>query len=161
MRTADRLDGILAQLRQRGGRITTPRRAILSALLAAADHVTADQLAATVQAAHPDVHQSTVYRTLDTLTDLGIVVHVHLGHGPAVYHLADQTHAHLVCQQCGRVSEVPASVLSPIRRRVREQFDFELDSTHFALSGRCGACRRAGGESVATAEAEVAGVASR
>jgi Fur family ferric uptake transcriptional regulator len=137
----DRLDAILALVRARGVRLTTPRRAIVQALLQAPDHVTAEELAAAVQAAHPDVHRSTVYRTLDTLTDLGVVVHAHLGHGPAVYHLADRPHYHLVCQRCGSVTELPIAVMAPLRRRLARDFRFELDATHFALAGRCGDCR--------------------
>ena len=141
MSDGDRLAAILALVRERGGRVTTPRRAIVTALLNAPEHVTAERLAEQVQATFPEVHQSTVYRTLETLTDLGVVVHVHLGHGPAVYHLADEAHCHLVCQQCGTVRELPTSLLAPMRRRVKDLYDFELDATHFALTGRCRDCR--------------------
>ena len=51
-------------LRQRGGRVTTARRAIVAALLQSSGHVTADELTATVQAAQPDVHSTTIYRCL-------------------------------------------------------------------------------------------------
>jgi Fur family transcriptional regulator, ferric uptake regulator len=137
----DRLERILALVRQRGGRVTAPRRAIVSALLAADDHVTAEKLADVVQRAHPDVHQSTVYRTLETLTEMGVVGHVHFGHGAAVYHFTDQAHHHLVCQHCGRVVELPLAALTPIRDRVARDYDFDLDATHFALAGCCADCR--------------------
>ena len=101
----DRSDRIFSQLRARGGRITAARRALVTALLEADAHVTADDLATLVQAAHPEVHRSTIYRTLDALEQLGIVDHVHLGHGRAVYHLADDPHNHLVCEVCGAVVE--------------------------------------------------------
>ena len=103
---ADRLERVLALLRANGGRVTSPRRAILEALIGHGEHPTAEQLTAAVQARQPDVHESTVYRFLDDLERLGVVDHVHLGHGPAVYHFSDDTHHHLVCQTCGRVVEV-------------------------------------------------------
>jgi Fe2+ or Zn2+ uptake regulation protein len=141
MTSEERLDAILDLVRRRGGRVTTSRRAIVAALLEAPHHVTADQLAETVQAVHPDVHQSTVYRTLDTLAELGVVDHVHLGHGPAVYHFTDQPHHHLVCRQCGRVEELPLSTMAPVERRIARDYSFQLDATHFALTGLCDACR--------------------
>jgi Fur family transcriptional regulator, ferric uptake regulator len=141
MASGDRLTAILALVRERGGRVTTPRRAIVAALLDADHHVTADQLADAVQRAHPDIHRSTVYRTLDTLTELGVVDHVHLGHGPAVYHFTDQAHHHLVCQRCGRVVELPLSTLAPLQRRVARDHGFVLDAPHFALTGHCADCR--------------------
>jgi Fur family ferric uptake transcriptional regulator len=133
----DRLERIVALLRERGGRVTTPRRAIVRALVGSDYHVTAEELAERVQAAHPDIHRSTVYRTLDTLTKLGVTDHVHLGHGPAVYHLTDEPHHHLVCDGCGAVIEVPPTVLAGVGRKVRADYGFELDAGHFALAGRC------------------------
>jgi Fur family ferric uptake transcriptional regulator len=135
------IDGILQLIKERGGRVTTPRRAIVTALLAADHHTTAEELADRVQAAHPDVHRSTIYRTLETLAELGVVEHVHLGHGPAVFHLAHDAHHHLICRSCGAVVEAPPGLLSAVGRRVREEYGFELDAKHFALSGLCSACR--------------------
>ena len=77
------MDAILDVLRADGGRITVGRRAIVHALLTAPDHhVTADDVAAMVQAEHPDVHLSTIYRTLEALERHGVVDRV--GLGPAV-----------------------------------------------------------------------------
>ena len=135
------IDDVLGMLRERGGRVTTPRRVILTALLEAGDHVTADDLTAAVQRRHPEVHQSTVYRTLETLAELGVVDHVHLGHGRAVFHLADERHQHLLCSSCGLVIEAPDDVVDDLARRLDDEYGFALDARHFALSGRCQACR--------------------
>jgi Fur family transcriptional regulator, ferric uptake regulator len=136
----DVLEGILASVRERGGRVTTPRRAIVTALVDADHHVTAEDIADAVQRAHPEVHRSTVYRTLDTLTEMGVIDHVHLGHGPAVYHFTDDAHHHLVCQRCGRVIELPLSVLTPVQDRVARDYRFHVDATHFAIAGHCADC---------------------
>ncbi|HVE45903.1 MAG TPA: transcriptional repressor [Acidimicrobiales bacterium] len=140
MTSSDRLEQVLALLRAGGGRITSPRRAILSALIDHGGHPTAEQLTADVQSRQPDVHESTVYRFLDELERLGVVDHVHLGHGPAVYHFADDPHHHLVCDGCGVVVEVPVKTLEEFQRRVRRDLEFEMELRHFALPGRCGAC---------------------
>jgi Fe2+ or Zn2+ uptake regulation protein len=139
-----RLDAIIGSLRDGGLRITAQRRAILDALVASDGHPTAEQLTAAVQAAHPDVNGSTVYRFLEELEQRGVVDHVHLGHGPAVYHFADDRHHHLVCDRCGHVAELPDDVLRPLRRRLRDEFGFDVEPRHFALVGRCVGC--AGGE---------------
>ena len=134
------MERVLALLRANGGRVTSPRRAILEALIGHGEHPTAEQLTAAVQARQPDVHESTVYRFLDDLERLGVVDHVHLGHGPAVYHFSDDTHHHLVCQTCGRVVEVPDQTFAALRRRLRTDFAFEIDQRHFAVVGRCTEC---------------------
>jgi Fur family ferric uptake transcriptional regulator len=139
----DRLEDILRLLRQRGGRLTIARRAIIGALLEAEGHVTADELTAAVQRAHPDVHLTTIYRCLDTLEELGVVDHVHLGHGRAVYHLASDTHQHLVCDRCQGVVEVPDSVFADLGDRLRAEYGFAIRLNHFAVLGRCAHCQEA------------------
>ena len=138
---AARRDRILAELREGGGRVTKARLALVDALLDASGHVTAEDLAAAVQAEHPDVHRSTIYRTLDALERAGIVDHVHLGHGRAVYHLADDAHQHLVCEACGHVVEVPDRLFDDLAARLRKGYGFTIRPHHFAVLGRCRACR--------------------
>lgn len=140
--TDGRLERILELLRSRGGRITNARRAIIAELLARGGHVTADELAAAVQAAHPDVHLSTIYRCLDALEELKVVGHVHLGHGRAVYHLTDDPHQHLVCERCGAVIEVPDRVFDDLAARLRRSYGFVLQVGHFAVPGLCRDCAR-------------------
>lgn len=142
MSAGDRVEKVLDLLRANGGRVTSARRAILEALTGHGGHPTAEQLTADVQAVQPDVHESTVYRFLDELERLGVVDHVHLGHGPAVYHFATDAHHHLVCSGCGHVHEVPERTFEALRRRLRADFGFEMEPRHFAVSGRCRACAR-------------------
>jgi Fur family transcriptional regulator, ferric uptake regulator len=138
--TAERLEQILDLLRARGGRVTTPRRAIISSLLRSGGHVTADDLTAEIQANYPDVHLSTIYRCLETLQELGVVDHVHLGHGRAVYHLADEAHQHLMCESCNAVIEVPDEVFADLSSRLRSEYGFAIRPRHFAVLGRCTNC---------------------
>ena len=139
--TDDRLKRVLALFRDKGGRVTTTRRAIVAALLEAPDHhVTAQTLAEHVQRSYPDIHPSTVYRTLDTLTDICVVEHTHLGHGATVYHLTDERHQHLVCELCGAVVEVPLARFEPLVDDLRATYGFEVHAEHVALIGRCRDC---------------------
>ena len=135
-----RLTRLLDQVRQEGGRMTKARRALLRSLVDANGHLTADDLAAMVQVRHPDVHRSTIYRSLDALEHLGLVDHVHLGHGRAVYHLSDDDHQHLVCDNCGSVAEVPESLFVPLGRALLREYGFSVRSKHFAVLGRCSKC---------------------
>lgn len=141
----ERLARILDALREKGGRLTPARRTIVTALVEAGTHVTADELAATVQERLPDVHLSTIYRTLDRLEELGVIEHVHLGHGRAVYHLADERHHHLVCDRCGWVTGVPSDLFDDVATSVKKRYGFVLDPTHFSLGGLCRECAGSAG----------------
>src|SRR6266700_7906295 len=122
-----RVGDVLDRLAARGMRRTSARQAILEAFFAAETHVTAEDIAAEVHRRFPSVDVSTVYRTLDTLEQLGIIDHTHLAHGPAIFHLADDDHQHLVCESCGRVEEVAAEKLEPFLEALRTEFDFDVD----------------------------------
>lgn len=136
----DRTEAILDKLRRAGGRLTTARRAMIATLVSSDDHLTAEELAAEVQRTHPDVHRSTVYRCLEALEQHGIVDHTHLGHGPAVYHLADDQHHHLVCEACGAVVELDDAIFEDLRTRLQAEHRFAIRPHHFALPGRCAGC---------------------
>ena len=140
-----RYDEIVARIRQGDGRVTGPRRVIIATLLGADSHVTAEDLAEQVHQQLPDVHLSTVYRTLDTLEDMGVVEHVHLGHGRAVYHLSGQRHLHLVCDSCATVVEVPDSVFAEAGAALSHRYGFTIHPHHFAVPGLCADCSAVAG----------------
>jgi Fe2+ or Zn2+ uptake regulation protein len=141
----DRVEGALGRLRADGGRVTPARRAVVAALYEGDDHhVTAEDVARSVTARHPEVHLSTVYRALEALERADVVSRLDLGAGGAVFHLVDHEHHHLVCQACGAVTEVPDADLAALRRRLRERHGVDLASTGQTLTGTCRACRTVG-----------------
>jgi Fe2+ or Zn2+ uptake regulation protein len=137
---SDSVEEVLRLLRSHGGRVTTSRRLLLQCLFEGRAHRTAEELAAQVQASAPDVHLSTIYRNLEELERLGVVVHAHLGHGPATYHLATETHGHLVCESCGAMLEAPQDLFGALARAASHDFGFTIDPRHFAVLGHCAAC---------------------
>jgi Fe2+ or Zn2+ uptake regulation protein len=138
---ATTVEGVLDLVRQQGGRVTSSRRLLLRALFDSNEHHTAEELAAVVQQQSPDIHLSTIYRNLDELERLGVIVHSHLGHGPATYHLAASAHGHFVCEECGKMIEAPDNLFASLAQVARTQFDFTIDPHHFAMLGRCANCR--------------------
>jgi Fur family ferric uptake transcriptional regulator len=139
-RPEDRLNRLLALMRTRGLRITLARRALLEQLVTADTHLTADELTDRVCSTAGQVHRATIYRSLDALEDAGIVEHVHLGHGRAVYHLVDNLHHHLVCESCGAVAEAPEGLFAGVQRRLQKTHGFRMRPYHFAAMGLCRNC---------------------
>jgi Fur family ferric uptake transcriptional regulator len=135
------VEDVLAVFRARGGRVTSSRRLLLHALFDMPRDRTAEELAAEVHAKAPDTNLSTIYRNLDELERLGVVLHAHLAHGPATYHLAARAHGHLVCEECGAAIEAPSDVFSGLSKAAESRFGFEIHPYHFAVPGRCRRCR--------------------
>ncbi len=81
-----------------------------------------------------------MYRTLDTLTRIGVIEHTHLGHGPAVYHLVHDRHHHLVCVSCALVVDIDSALFNELEARVHEEYGFHMNPGHFAVVGLCADC---------------------
>jgi Fe2+ or Zn2+ uptake regulation protein len=121
--------------------VTESRRTLLEVLFEAGEHKSAEELAGAVQERAPDVHISTIYRNLEDLQQLGVIVHSHLGHGPATYQLASLAHAHFICEACGATLEAPDELFRGLADTVRAKLGFSIDPHHFAMLGLCRACR--------------------
>jgi Fe2+ or Zn2+ uptake regulation protein len=134
------VDDVIAEVRARGGRATPSRRALLEVLFESRGHLSAEELTNAVQARDPRVHLSTIYRNVEDLERLGVVVHTHLGHGPATYQLASMAHAHLICEVCGTTVEAPDELFRGLARMTKATLGFSIDPHHFAMLGRCASC---------------------
>jgi Fur family transcriptional regulator, ferric uptake regulator len=129
-------DDALRRVREGGGRLTRARRDLLAALHAESGRITAEELAAR----HPDIDLATVYRALALFEEVGVIEHVHLGHGPASYRWNGERTVAAVCEVCESVTELPASELDDLAARLRDEHGLRLSVGHFALSVRCAHC---------------------
>jgi Fur family ferric uptake transcriptional regulator len=130
-------EDILATLRAAGHRVSAPAARVLDVLFAADGPVSADDIAAK----DPSLERTSVYRNLERFEALGVVSHVHAGHGPGLYALArgaDQEY--LTCDRCGRVTTVDPSALDGVRGMLEEQFGHHARFSHFPIHGLCAGC---------------------
>ncbi len=132
---------MLSLLRSRGERVTTARRAVLEALVRYRDdHLGTEELALRIREDHPDIHLSTVYRTLEYLEDQGLVHHVHLAHRAVSHHVAQDHHQHAVCDHCGRAFDLDISMFDELSRRLADEHGFTVELGHITIGGRCADC---------------------
>ena len=133
-------EGLQAELRARGYRLTPQRQLVLESV-AALGHATPEEIVTAVRRTASGVNISTVYRTLELLEELGLVQHTHLGHGPPTYSVStDDDHVHLVCRDCGGIQEVSPDVVAPVVEALAASKGFTVDVGHFAVFGRCEGC---------------------
>jgi len=129
------------ELRARGYRVTPQRQLVLEAVTKL-EHATPEEICADVQQTARGVNISTIYRALELLEELGLVTHTHLGHGAPRYHLAAEAeHVHLVCSQCGRVTQIGPEEISPLVTALDGKLGFQTDVGHLTVYGRCADCR--------------------
>jgi Fur family transcriptional regulator, ferric uptake regulator len=135
------MEQVVEALRERGFRLSAARRIVLEALFAADGPVSAEYIARGLEGKLTSSDLASVYRNLEWMESLGVVQHVHLGHGPGLYTLArDGQREYLVCERCGRVESVDPSQLDGVRAQIRDFFGFEVRFSHFAIPGLCLRC---------------------
>lgn len=141
---------VLQRLRADGQRYTSGRRRIMHTLAEAGRPLTIPM----ILAREPALAQSSVYRNLAVLEQVGLVSRISLGDEHAHYELGevltDHHHHHLVCRACGRVSDVdlPDDAELALDRAVHdiaERLSFVVESHRFDLVGVCGDCAAVAG----------------
>ena len=140
---------IAQAVRDRGRRLTIQRVKILSALRHASEHQSAEQILAHVRGDDPlaDISLSTVYRTLETATNLQLTSELRGAAGTTMYEWIEPgtTHHHVECRSCGRTESVELASLALAEAEIREHSGFEADIRHLSIPGLCAGCRGGAG----------------
>lgn len=125
-------------IRAAGLRCTPQRLAVLDYLVRHPDHATVDELWPALNRRHAQASRATVYNTLHTLAEAGLVREFKLDGNAARYDACLEPHHHFVCDRCGGVEdlewfEVPA--LERKRAGVRSIRSYEI-----VVRGVCSKC---------------------
>jgi Fur family ferric uptake transcriptional regulator len=135
-----RSDDAPSVLRAHGCRVTGPRVAVLRTLIAHPGPIDTAHLTVHAQEIEPSIHETTVYRTLTTLAEVGIVSHVHAGHGRSLVRLAGDDSVVAVCRECHAIVPIAADAIGTLGTRLLADTGFTLEPGHFALEGICATC---------------------
>ena len=133
-----RSDSILRRLAADGWRLTDQREVVVREIADRAGAFTAEAL---VDELRPrGIGRATVYRALDLLERQGMITKMHLDgcHGYTV--CEDGHHHHLVCNMCGKVTQVDATEVEAEIRTLADRLRFRVDTHTLEFSGRCEAC---------------------
>lgn len=130
----------LACLRAEGKRVTQARHKLLHVLAHTHQHLTADEIAEFLR--EEGVHRVTVYRTLDTLVEVGAVTHVQSPGGATAYHLATDSHLHGHCIHCHKVVALPTGLFNGATQAMLRSVNFAFDANRSSILGVCADCRK-------------------
>jgi Fur family transcriptional regulator, ferric uptake regulator len=131
----------LTTIRSKGLRVSAARRIVLEALFAADAPVSAEAIADGLGGRLPASDLASVYRNLDTLEAIGLVRHVHFGHGPGLYALSRrQVRGYVACERCGAHRVLGPADVERIADVVREACGYEARLGHFPIAGLCPDC---------------------
>jgi len=111
--------------------------------LAARKPISAEEIADGLGGMMTQSDIASVYRNLETLGELGLVRHLHAGHGPGRYVLeAFGDREYLACESCGALESVDPAALDGVRAAVRGLSGFEVRFSHLPIVGLCPRCAK-------------------
>lgn len=132
----------LQVLADHGYRMTSPRRAVVAAVLGKDRPFTAEQLVTEL----PDIGRATIYRTLEILASVDLLTRlIQPGVHPAyVVGIPGHRH-HLVCSECGSVVAFTQCPIEELVRDLTRNTAFHISGHHLEVFGVCPTCQHAHG----------------
>jgi len=130
-------------LQEKGHRLTPQRMLVIETLHNADGHISVEEIYEHLHRRYPYANISTVYRNLELLKKLNLVTETNFGEGRVRYHITDKgRHHHLVCHSCGKIIDLEELLLHPLKDTLLQEYGFDADLRHLAISGECSGCRR-------------------
>lgn len=126
--------------REHGLKVTHQRIEVFKAIMKAVDHPSVEDIYAVVKRRMPTISLDTVYRTVDTFEQIGLVSRLTGSDGRFRFDTNLDTHQHLVCTRCNRIEDVywdDLQQLSPPRTTGWS----DVSVAHVELKGLCSQCK--------------------
>ena len=130
-------------VKQKGLKYTEQREIVLSILINAEDHLTAEEVYNQIKEQHPDTNIgiATVYRALSFLEEVDLIASINFGTDGKKYESnAKSHHDHLICTSCGKIVEFLDDEIEKRQERIAKKNNFKITSHSMQLYGTCEDC---------------------
>lgn len=132
---------IISALERAGYRLTGPRRDVARLIADQTGHFVAADLVAAARQRRLGLGRATVFRTLDVMSEIGVVERLDLPSGEHAYvACAPRHHHHVVCSSCGRADDIDDAGLRAVVRDIGRRTGYRIDDHRLELFGRCADC---------------------
>ena len=135
---------VVAALQEKGLRLTPQREAVCQAIFSCPGHICAEHILMVVseRCPHLKMNKTTVYRTLDLLLELGLIIEHKCADERAQYEPASRgRHSHLICRGCGELLDLDAEVVSALQEGLKARHGFRAELESYPIFGLCASCR--------------------
>ena len=136
------LERFRAWLQERHLPATRPRELVASIVLTSREHLSVDGIQLRLREDGLRIGLATVYRSLDTLVESGLVRVHDFGEGFRRFepmHASSQ-HGHLVCSRCGQVTEFSTDRFERLLPIVSDEHGFQHHRHRIEIHGLCRVC---------------------
>jgi Fur family peroxide stress response transcriptional regulator len=132
---------IIDMLRKKGYKATPQRIAICRFALRSRDHPTAQRIYEEVKKVHPTVSLATVYKTLQILTEHGLIQELDLPESQARFDSNVEPHINLICLRCGSIQDLDDLTAREMVTRITAKTEFTRTGQRLDIYGTCKTCQ--------------------
>ena len=119
------------------------REVILKTLYACGTHPTADDIYQMLKPQHPSLSLATVYRNLNQLAQNGMAMKIEVPDGSDRFDGTLTPHHHMICEQCGSVTDIPAEYVSEANEWALNGLGVKVNRCSMIFYGLCAGCNAA------------------
>lgn len=138
----DMLAQALQQLKDHKIRVTPQRQIILTYLVTHHNHPSVETIYKALDTQLPNLSLATVYNTLKLFVDLGIVIELQNGDAGTHYDFFGRPHYHVVCENCGKITDVFEPDLSGVETKAAELSGYLVTGHNMEVYGLCPDCQK-------------------
>lgn len=135
------MQGVTKRLRDNGFKVTPQRLAVYEALQGTKEHPNAEMLYSILQPAYPTMSLATVYKTMDILSEIGLVQILNVGEDSYRYDANTSSHPHVCCTSCGRVDDVLEVDDNAFTDMIAAKSSYKLSGRQMYFFGQCPDCQ--------------------
>jgi Fur family ferric uptake transcriptional regulator len=117
------------------GNKTKQRDLILDILQKFPGHFSLKEFTHAIQKQDPSIGEITVYRTIKTLLEKGILQEISLPQGEKKYEIQKGHHDHIFCKNCGNIMEFYNADLEKLQQQIAKEHGITLFSHTMTLVG--------------------------
>jgi Fur family transcriptional regulator, peroxide stress response regulator len=138
----ERMNELIAHLKERGHRMTPQRVAVLRILTGSTEHLTAEQIHQRVIQEFPMTSLATIYKTVNLLKEMGELLELSFGSDSNRYDgTHPHPHPHLVCMHCQEILDPQIDRFQELSQQVAEMYGYQIVGHRLDFFGICPECQ--------------------
>ena len=126
-------------LRQHNLKATPQRLEIVNALYQNG-HISIEKLYDIMLKKFNSISLATIYKNINLMLEASFIQEVKVPNAKSVYELTKETHAHIICDSCGHITDIQLN-LDAIITNAAKLSDYKIEKSDLILSGTCKNCQ--------------------
>jgi Fe2+/Zn2+ uptake regulation proteins len=135
------LKDLTAAFKQKNLKLTPQRIAVYHMLKSTTSHPSAENIYDAIKNDYPTMSLATVYKTLKTLVEIGLIQEINVGEGNFRYDANAKSHPHIMCLNCGKVDDIHSADLRFIDDYIKDYTDYDVIVSKVYFYGICPDCK--------------------